>query len=129
MRLPIGRRTIASIDLVKSRAKRLSDIVAQLRPLFPRTSQDAGGRRETPFGARSRAALAAWRGRLTVVAPFDPAALEAALRSSPRTRHQGRRPDSRHTRRGDRPGGQPWLFEVLALVGRERVLKRLDAGS
>jgi glutamyl-tRNA synthetase len=121
--------TIASIDLVKSRAKRLPDIVAQLRPFISENF-----RRDEAAVAKHLSApdlgphLAAWRGRLTELSPFDPATLEASLRAVA---------DERGIKAGvlihatrvavTGQAVSPGLFEVLALVGRERVLRRLDA--
>ena len=123
--------TIASIDLVKSRAKRFADIVAQLRPFI---SEDF--RRDEAAVAKHLSApdlgphLAAWRGRLTDLSPFDPATLESSLRAVA---------DERGIKAGvlihatrvavTGQAVSPGLFEVLALVGRERVLRRLDAVS
>jgi glutamyl-tRNA synthetase len=123
--------TVASIDLVKSRAKRLPDIVGQLRPFI---SEDF--RRDEAAVAKHLSApdlgphLAAWRGKLTDLSPFDPATLEASLRAVA---------DERGIKAGvlihatrvavTGQAVSPGLFEVLALVGRERVLRRLDAVS
>jgi len=122
-------RTIAAIDLVKARAKRLPDIVAQLRPFI---TEDFD--RDDAATARHLSApdlkphLAAWRARLAEVAPFEPPALEAALRALA---------DERGIKAGvlihatrvavTGQAVSPGLFEVLAVVGRERVLRRLDA--
>jgi glutamyl/glutaminyl-tRNA synthetase len=120
--------TVASIDLVKSRAKRLPDIVSQLRPFISENI-----RRDEAAVAKHLSApdlgphLAAWRARLADVSPFDPARLEASLREVA---------DERGIKAGvlihatrvavTGQAVSPGLFEVLALVGRERVLKRLD---
>ena len=118
------------IDLVKPRARTLSDLVAQLRPFVA----DAIERDPAAAGKHLTADvlphLRAWRERLERVEPFDPPAIEAALRALA-------------DERGIKPGvlihatrvavtGQavsPGLFDVVALVGRDRVLSRLAAVS
>jgi glutamyl/glutaminyl-tRNA synthetase len=68
-----------------------------------------------------------WRNRLKDVDPFDPATLEAALRSTAEER--GIKPGLLiHATRVAATGQavSPGLFEVLELVGRDRMLLRLD---
>ena len=76
------------IDLLKPRARKLADLVPQLRPF--RRGRDrarSGGRREASVGARlSRRISRVARRGLRDVEPFDPPTLEAALRGSPTTR-------------------------------------------
>ena len=119
--------TAQAIDLVKPRAKKLADIVPQLRPFIT----DAVERDPAAVAKHLSAPdlgphLAAWRDRLGAVSPFDAASIEAALRALA---------DERGIKAGTlihatrvAVTGQavsPSLFEVLALVGRDRVLKRL----
>ena len=69
---------------------------------------------------------AAWRDRLATVTPFEPAALESALRALA---------DERGIKAGvlihatrvavTGQAVSPGLFDVLALVGRDRVVRRL----
>ncbi len=124
-------RTIAAIDLVKPRAKRLPDIVSQLRPFI---SEDF--RRDEAAVAKHLSApdlgphLAAWRSRLSDLSSFDPAVTEAALRSLAEERGIKAGVLIHATRVA--VTGQavsPGLFEVLAVIGRERVLRRLDAAT
>jgi glutamyl-tRNA synthetase len=119
--------TALAIDLVKPRAKKLADIVPQLRPFLTDAIE-----RDPAAVAKHLSApdlgphLAAWRQRLEHVAPFDPATLEAALRTLA---------DERGIKAGvlihatrvavTGQAVSPGIFEVLALVGRDRVLKRL----
>jgi len=123
-----ARALHAAIDLVKPRAKKLSDIPALVAPFVEETVE-----RDPAAVARHLSAkdlgphLSAWREALADVEPFDPPALESALRALAEAR-------------GIKPGvlihatrvaviGQavsPGIFEVLALVGRDRVLRRLD---
>ena len=121
--------TIASIDLVKPRARKLPDIVSQLRPFISEAFQ-----RDEAAVAKHLSApdlgphLAAWRGRLRDLSSFDPATLETSLRAVAEERGIKAGVLIHATRVA--VTGQavsPGLFEVLALVGRERVLRRLDA--
>ena len=115
------------IDLVKPRAKKLSDLVPLIEPFFAEAIE-----RDPAAVAKHLASpdllphLSAWRDRLREVAPFDPATLESALRAL-------------STERGIKAGqlihatrvavtGQavsPGIFDVLELMGRERVVARL----
>ena len=110
---------------MKPRAKKLADIVPQLRPFITDAIE-----RDPAAVAKHLSApdlgphLAAWRDRLASVSPFDPASIEAALRALA---------DERGIKAGTlihatrvAVTGQavsPGLFEVLALVGRDRVLQ------
>ena len=120
-------RTARAIELVKSRAKRLSDIVPQLRPFICEdVERDAAAVAKHLSAIDLPGHLAAWRERLASVDPFEPAAIEAALRELA---------DARGIKAGvlihatrvavTGQAVSPGLFEVLALVGRERVLRRL----
>lgn len=119
--------TALAIDLVKPRAKKLADIVPQLRPfLTDAIDRDPAAVAKHLSAPDLGAHLAAWRDRLSTVAPFDPATIESALRTLA---------DERGIKAGTlihatrvAVTGQavsPGLFDVLALVGRDRVLKRL----
>jgi glutamyl-tRNA synthetase len=120
-------RTIAAINLVRPRAKRLHDIVPQLRPfLVDEVERDEAAVAKHLSAPDLRPHLAAWRGRLADLSPFDPATLEAVLRAVAEERGIKAGVLIHATRVA--VTGQavsPGLFEVLALVGRERVLKRL----
>ena len=120
-------RTEQAIDLVKPRAKKLADIVPQLRPFLVDAIE-----RDPAAVAKHLAApdlgphLAAWRERLATVAPFEPAPIEAALRALAEERGIKAGVLIHATRVA--VTGQavsPGLFEVLTLVGRDRVLRRL----
>jgi glutamyl-tRNA synthetase len=120
-------RAAAAVDLVKPRARTLADIVPQLQPfLADAIARDPAAVAKYLSAPDLGPHLEAWRGRLATVSPFDAPALEAALRALA-------------AERGIKPGvlihatrvavtGQavsPGVFEVLALVGRERALERL----
>jgi len=123
------RRTEQAIDLVKPRAKKLADIVPQLTPFI----SDAFARDPAAVAKHLSAPdlgphLAAWRDRLAEVTPFEPAPIEAALRAVAEERGIKAGVLIHATRVA--VTGQavsPGLFDVLALVGRERVLRRLAA--
>jgi glutamyl-tRNA synthetase len=119
------------VDLVKPRARRLVDVVGLVRPFWVdaiKPDSLAVSKHLTTPGIGGH--LAAWRDRLVDLEPFDPATLEAELRALAE-------------RRGIKPGplihatrvavtGQavsPGIFEVLELMGRDRVLQRLAAAA
>ena len=119
--------TEQAIDLVKSRAKKLADVVPQLRPFIcDAIARDPAAVAKHLSAPDLRPHLAAWRERLETVTPFDPPTIEAALRALA---------DERGIKAGTlihatrvAVTGQavsPGLFEVLALVGRDRVVQRL----
>jgi glutamyl-tRNA synthetase len=115
------------IELVKSRARRLADFAPLVRPFVA----DAIDREPTAV-ARYLAAdvaphLAAWRDEIARIAPFDAASLEAGLRSLADAR--GVKPAALiHATRVAVTGQavSPGIFEVLELMGRARVIRRLD---
>jgi glutamyl-tRNA synthetase len=117
----------AVIDLVKPRARKLSDIVPQLQMFVAdRIERDpvaVEGHLSPPTVA---ALLPAWRERLGTVEPFDAASIEAALRAFA-AEHGVKAGTIIHATRVAVTGHavSPGLFEVLELVGRDRVLERL----
>ena len=121
------RRTEQAIDLVKSRARKLADIVPQLRPFISAAiDHDPAAVAKHLSTPDLGPHLAAWRDRLAAVTPFEPAALESALRSVAEERGIKAGVLIHATRVA--VTGQavsPGLFEVLALVGRDRVVERL----
>jgi len=115
------------IDLVKPRAKKLADIVTQLRPFIEdRIEVDPAAAQKHLSAPDLGPHLAAWRDALARVEPFDAAALEAALRATAETR--GIKAGVLiHATRVAITGQavSPGIFDVLELIGRERVLNRL----
>jgi glutamyl-tRNA synthetase len=117
----------AIVDLVKPRLKRLSDIIDQASPfLRDAVEPDPAAAAKYLSSAHLAPHLTALRERLARVDPFEPAPIEAALREVAAARGVTAASLIHATRVA--VTGQsvsPGLFEVLALVGRERVLDRL----
>jgi glutamyl-tRNA synthetase len=116
------------IDLLKPRAKKLHDIVPALAPFVSDDIvYDEAAVAKHLAGEGVATHLSAWRDVVNSLPSLEPVATEAALRALADAR-------------GIKPGvlihatrvavvGQavsPGLFEVLELVGKERVLARLD---
>jgi glutamyl-tRNA synthetase len=115
------------IDLVKPRARRLSDIPALTRPFFvPAVLRDPAAVAKHLASTALGPALSAWRARLQTVEPFEAAPLEAALRDVA-AQHGAKAGPLIHATRVAVTGQavSPGLFEVLELMGRDRVATRL----
>jgi glutamyl-tRNA synthetase len=116
------------IALVKPRAKFLADIVPMLRPFIDdRVERDPAAVEKHLAAPEVRAHLAAWRDRLSSIHPFEAAALEAALRQLAGER--GIKAGTLiHATRVAVTGQavSPGIFDVLELVGRDRVVARLS---
>ena len=129
---PYGRLWITRvIDLLKPRARKLADIVPALVPFVSDhvTYDEAAVTKHLKVDGVTEH-LSAWRDVVGALPTLDPAETEAALRTLADAR-------------GIKPGvlihatrvavvGQavsPGLFEVLELVGRERVTERLRAAA
>jgi glutamyl-tRNA synthetase len=118
----------AVLALLKPRSKRLADFVPQFRMFVAdRVDRDPAAVAKHLGDEAARANLAALRDRLAAVAPFDAASIEPVLRGLA---------DERGVKAGAlihatrvAVTGQtvsPGIFEVLELVGRTRVLARID---
>jgi glutamyl-tRNA synthetase len=121
----------AVIDLVKPRLKRLADVVDLAGP-FLRDAVDPDPTAAAKYLSSADLAphLSALRERLARVEPFEPAPIEAALRDVAAARGVKAAALIHATRVA--VTGQavsPGLFEVLALVGRDRVVDRLAAAE
>ena len=115
------------IDLVKPRARKLQDLVEQLRPfLQEHVTLDPAAVKKYLAAPDLAPHLAAWREAVREVQSFDAATLETALRAVAESR--GIKAGILiHATRVAVTGQavSPSLFDVLELVGRERVLVRL----
>ena len=119
----------AVIDLVKPRARRLGDFLPQLRPfLDDRVNLDPAAVEKHLSAAGVHEHLDALRARIATLEPFDRQSLESCLRAVAEERgikagvliHAAR---VAVTGQAVSPG----IFEVLELVGRERVVSRLGS--
>jgi len=117
----------AVVDLVKPRAKKLADLLGQIRPFVADTiDRDPAAVSKYLSAQEIPALLEAWRNRLREVHPFDAPTIEAALRALADERGIKAGPLIHATRVA--VTGQavsPGLFEVLELMGRDRVVARL----
>jgi glutamyl-tRNA synthetase len=122
-------RVERAVDLVKPRARKLADLVPQLEPfLTEQVERDPAAAAKHLNSPDLPPHFTAWRQRLEQVQPFDAATLESSLRSLAEER--GLKPGVLiHATRVAVTGQSvsPGIFEVLELVGRERVLSRIDA--
>jgi glutamyl-tRNA synthetase len=115
------------VDLLKPRARTLVDIVTMARPFLASTIEyDAAAVARYLSDAALRPQLEAWYDRIATVEPFDAATLESALRSLAEARGI-KAATLIHATRVAVTGQavSPSLFEVLELIGRDRVLARL----
>ncbi len=116
------------VDLVKPRLKKLSDVPGQVAPFVEmRVERDPAAMAKHVSGDEIGGHLVAWRDVLASVSPFDAPTLEAALRGLAEGRAVKAGPLIHATRVA--VTGQavsPGLFEVLELLGRARVLARID---
>jgi glutamyl-tRNA synthetase len=116
------------VDLVKPRAHKLREIAALVRPFFSSSiERDAAAVARYLSPADVAEPLRAWRERVLAVPSFEAAALESELRALAAASGIKAGPLIHATRVA--VVGQavsPGIFEVLELMGRERVLARLD---
>jgi glutamyl-tRNA synthetase len=116
-----------AIDLLKPRAKKLRDLVEHGRYFFaePDGYDDAAVKKHLSVqGLASQ--LAAWGEALAQVEPFTPAAIEEALRACAATLGIKAATLIHATRIAlTGQGVSPSLFDVAALVGRDRAVARL----
>jgi glutamyl-tRNA synthetase len=118
----------AVVDLVKPRARKLADLVPQLRPFIAdRIDRDPAAIDKHLSSPEVVSLVSQWRDRLRTVEPFDPSTLETALRALA---------DERGLKAGvlihatrvavTGQAVSPGIFDVLALMGRARVVQRLS---
>jgi glutamyl-tRNA synthetase len=117
----------AVVELLKPRAARLGDFLPQLRPfVLDEIDRDPAAVAKHLAGPDVGAHLAAWRDRLSRIEPFDRQTIETALRALA---------DERGVKAGvlihatrvavTGQAVSPGLFEVLEVMGRDKVLARL----
>jgi glutamyl-tRNA synthetase len=117
------------IELFKPRAKRLTEFVEKGRPFFVDVIEIEPEAAKKHLGTpEALAHLAAVRGMCAAAEPFTAGALEPALRALAEQRGAKAGVLIHPTRvatmgRAESPG----IFEVLELLGRDRVLRRIDA--
>jgi len=118
----------AAVSLEQERARTLGEL-PDLTEFFFRDPESYDQKGEQKWFRREGAAdlVAAVRAALAALGTFDAASVEAALRRVADERGIGAGPVIHSTRLAvtGRTAG-PGLFEVLALLGKERVLRRLD---
>jgi glutamyl-tRNA synthetase len=111
---------------VKARARKLADIVPLVRPFWAGDRPRRGRGRQTSGDSEAIALLAAWREALAGVDPFNAATLESALRSLAESHGSKPGPLIHATRVAVTGWPCRGLFDVLELMGRERVMARLE---
>jgi len=116
------------IELLKPRAHKLSDFVPQLKPFVEDTVDRDPSAMQKHLSAPGLAGhLSAWADRLRTIEPFDAPTLETGLRGLADARGV-KAGDLIHATRVAVTGKavSPGLFDVLELVGRDRVVSRLE---
>jgi glutamyl-tRNA synthetase len=119
------------IELLKARAKKLSDFAVTSRPfLADEIDYDPEAVRKHLSQPDAAATLAALRDRLATVDPFAAGPLEAAIRELAEARCV-KAGALIHPLRVATTGQavSPGIFDVVELVGKERTLKRLQAAA
>lgn len=117
------------IEILKPRAKKLPDLAEQGRYFFTDPAEYDEAAVKKHLAAPGLAVhVAAWRETLAGVDPFSPAAIEAALRACAESQGIKAATLIHATRVAvTGQGVSPGVFDVVALVGRDRVVARLDA--
>ena len=121
-------RTVRAVDLVKPRARKLTDVISLVRPfLAERIDRDETAVAKHLSAPDLGSHLAAWCARLSSLEPFAAAPLEVELRRVAEER--GIKAGILiHATRVAVTGQSvsPGIFEVLEVMGRDRVLERLN---
>ena len=116
------------LELLRPRARRLTDFVEQAAPLLADTVEYEPAAVEKHLGVPGLAAhVAALASALHTTAPFDEPHVEAAVRGTAEQRSLKAGPLIHATRvaltgRTTSPG----LFELIVLLGREQSIERLE---
>ncbi len=116
------------LGLLRPRVRRLGQFVEDGRPFFAEIVEYDADAVKKHLKAEVRAAFEEWRDILAAADPFEPAVLETTMRAFAETRgvkfgalvHATR---VAITGRAASPG----LFDVIALVGRQRTIARMNA--
>jgi glutamyl-tRNA synthetase len=118
------------LELLTPRARTLPQIVELARPfLADEVEYDPKAVRKH-LKPEVLPHLAAWRDRVAALEPFDEASLESALRELAAAHGLGAASLIHATRVAvTGQAASPGLFEVLALVGRDRVVRRLERAA
>ena len=125
-----GRRAwfLEVLALLRPRVKRVGQFAEDGRPFFEDAVQYEPDAVKKHMKPELREPFDAWRAVLMSTEPFEPAALEAALR---RFAESGgvKAASLIHATRVAVTGraASPGLFEVIVLVGRERTLARMTS--
>jgi glutamyl-tRNA synthetase len=119
----------AVIALLKPRARKLEDFVARGRPFFSEhVEYDPAAVQKHLSNDTIGARMEALRAALAAAEPFDASTTEATLRRVASEQGTGAGPLIHATRVAVTGAAvSPGLFEVLALLGRERTLARIDS--
>ncbi len=115
------------LDLLKPRIRRMGQFVEEGRPFFAaEVDRDPAAVLKHLAKAELRRPMTAWVDELDGFPQFDPAILESTLRALAET-HAIKPAAMIHATRVAVTGraASPGLFEVLELIGRERVVARL----
>jgi glutamyl-tRNA synthetase len=116
------------LDLVRPRARRLTDFVEQLRPFLSDTVEYEADAVRKHLGIPAlHEHIAALVSRLRTTSPFDEPHVEAAVRGTAEERGLKAGVLIHAVRVGvTGRAASPGLFEVLALLGRDRTVARLE---
>jgi glutamyl-tRNA synthetase len=115
------------IDLLKPRARKLDEFIAQARPFLTEIAEYDPAVAKKQWSADDvPQQLEALAGRLDATEPYEPAALEQALRALAEERGVKAGGLIHATRLALTGSGvSPGLFEVMVVLGRDRVRARL----
>ena len=120
---------IAVLDLVKSRARKLGHLVEEAEPfLADPVKMDPDAVRKHLLRPELREPLTAWRDAVASIEPFDPPSLEIRVRQIAES--AGLKAAALiHATRVAVTGRavSPGIFDVLALLGRQRTVSRLTS--
>lgn len=118
------------VDLLRVRARTTDELVRQAAPYFGTTvTFDADAvAKQWKDAAATRRILAGARAALSALAEWEPAAMETALRTLAETEGVGAGKVMQPLRVAvTGVAATPGMFDVLALLGRDRTLARIDA--